>query len=182
MLRFTKRQYESVLRRMGVTESGLAYEDTAKLVTLVDDLRGLQGPPPIPIAYTTAAQAGIAANYPFMELPAPRGGCWVTMCIGGAMAADWFYGIAEATQITGGHVHPTVVDMTDTPAQAEPEYGPGTVIPDAAVGIRMLTADANNARGFPMFVRFGRRFWIGSVTQNDPIVGTIFWNEPGEPG
>ena len=181
MLRFTRRQYETVLRRGGVPESGLAFEDRAQLVALVDDFRALLPEPAIRHAYSVNNQPGVAGEFGMLELTSPPGGMWVQSFQMIGHSARWMYGLG---------IGATLINTPGLPAaarQIRDDVGPTLAVLDTGaaaaytltLAIQEYPLAVEIAQGFPLYVPTGRYFFAMNATANEQVFPIIRWTEPG---
>lgn len=184
MLRFTRRQYETVLRRGGVPESGLGYGDQVQLVSLLDDFRPQLPEQRILHAYMYGPCTATAAQMAMFELTAPEGGMWVEAAGSVGQTGTWCVGVgAGASLITTAKATPAPRQIRDDVGATEAVLAVGTAVAyfgtlalhEFAAGIEQC--DVQNA--LPLYVPMGRRFFIHGATANETVNFRCRWKEPG---
>lgn len=179
MLRFTRRQYQSILRRGGVKEPGLSFQDTPILAALIDDFRALIPEQPNPHAYVWQYSAAVVNEYTTFELTAPEGGMYIEECGQFGAADRWAWMRTIATLISTGQAAATRIDIQEPPTQATFESGTALVYVGNTTGIEYANTVEHVVFQRPLYIPSGRKFVLCQGTKNDSMSWMLRWREPG---
>ncbi len=182
MLRFTRRQYEGLLRRAGLDKSGLEFDDTPRLVTVLDFLGRLLPEPPVRRAYFYQNINATVGEYWTIELTAPPNGMYIERVQIFGAAGNWGWGINQgASLIATPSVAATFRQVRSDVGDAVATLAAGTAVaPVQSFWVEERTNTDNLIQlDPPLFVPSGRVFLMQQLTANDAAQGRILWSEPG---